>query len=365
MEGSAPVGARRSLSAAAPSGGVAEERTSATWSEDCPPSLSVVVSTYGRAGFLPTLFASLEAQTVPLASFELIVVDDASTDSTWEVLGDLVAATALPARALRLARNAGQGAGRNVGLALARGEVVAFTDDDCLPSSRWLERLTAPFTSALGALPAVVAQGQTEAWPNDADVAGGWARTVWVLHPTWLFETCNVAYRRADLLDVGGFPTGDDAPVGPHGRIVGEDAIAGWRVVENGAELVFVPEALVHHRHLPATYVDWLAEQRGRGCFPGLVDRSPLGRRALWRSWFLAPRSAAFDVAIVALVGALCSRRVRWLVGIVPWVVLALPEARSRRGRPAAVRLVQLFAGDSVGAAALVSASIRSRSVVL
>jgi cellulose synthase/poly-beta-1,6-N-acetylglucosamine synthase-like glycosyltransferase len=325
----------------------------------------VVVSTYGRASFLPALFASLEAQTMPMASFELIVVDDASTDCTWEVLGDLVAATALPARALRLARNAGQGAGRNVGLAVARGEVVAFTDDDCVPSSRWLERLTEPFTAAPGASRAVVAQGQTEAWPNDADDAGAWARTVWVLRPTWLFETCNIAYRRTDLVGVGGFPSGGDAPVGPHGRIVGEDAIAGWHVVENGAELVFVPEALVHHRHLPASYLDWLAEQRGRGSFPGLVDRSPLGRRALWRSWFLAPRSAAFDVATVALVAALCSRRARWLIGIVPWVILALPEARSRSGRRAAVRLAQLFAGDSVGAAALVSASIRNRSVVL
>jgi glycosyltransferase involved in cell wall biosynthesis len=307
----------------------------------------------------------MEAQTMPVASFELIVVDDASTDTTWEALGDLVAATALPARALRLARNAGQGAGRNVGLGVARGEVVAFTDDDCLPSPRWLERLTEPFTSAHGSSPVVVAQGQTEAWPDDADGAGAWARTVWVLRPTWLFETCNVAYRRTDLVAVGGFPSGGDAPVGPHGRIVGEDAIAGWRVVENGAELVFVPEALVHHRHLPASYLDWLAEQRGRGCFPGLIDRSPLGRRALWRSWFLAPRSAAFDVATVALVGALCSRRARWLIGLVPWVILALPEARSRKGRGAAVRLAQLFAGDSVGAAALVSASVRNRSVVL
>lgn len=328
--------------------------------------VSVVVSTYGRAGFLPALVAALEAQTLPPVSFELVVVDDASTDDTWEALGDLLAATALQAKALRLGRNAGQGGGRNAGLGVARGEVVAFTDDDCLPSSRWLERLIEPFRSTGGAPGKhVVAQGQTEAWPGDADGAGAWDRTVWVLRPTWLFETCNVAYRRTDLVEVGGFPRRGDAPVGPHGRVVGEDAIAGWRVVENGAELVFVPEALVHHRHLPASYFAWLAEQRGRGCFPGLVDRSPLGRRVLWRWWFLAPRSAAFDVAGVALVGALCSRRTHWLLGVVPWVILALPEARSRAGRRPAVRLVQLFAGDLVGAAALMAGSIRNRSIVL
>ena len=359
------MGARRGLSAAAAPDGVAEEHTSAAWRVDRPPPLSVVVSTFGRAGFLPALFAALEAQTVAAGSFELIVVDDASTDGTWEILGGLVAATVLPARALRLERNAGQGAGRNVGLTVTRGEVVAFTDDDCLPAPQWLERLTEPFGPAHGASPAVVSQGRTQAWPGDEDEAGAWARTVWVLRPTWLFETCNIAYRRADLVGVGGFPTSGDAPVGPHGRIVGEDAIAGWRVIESGAELVFAPEALVHHRHLPASFLDWLAEQRGRGCFPGLVNRSPHGRRALWRSWFLAPRSAAFDLAMVALLGALCSRRTRWLVGVAPWVLLALPEARSRKGRPAAVRLAQLFAGDSVGAVCLISASLRNRSVVL
>lgn len=359
------MGARRGLNAKPPADGVAEEHTSAAWRGDGQPPVSVVVSTYGRAGFLPALFASLEAQTIPTDSFELIVVDDASTDGTWETLTDLVAATRLRARALRLACNSGQGTGRNYGLAAARGEVVAFTDDDCLPSAQWLERLTDPFDAGAGAARAVVAQGETRAWPEDADHAGAWARTVWVLRPTWLFETCNVAYRRHDLVRVGGFPSGPDAPVGPHGRIVGEDAIAGWRVIESGAELVFAPEATVHHRHHPASYLDWLSEQRGRGSFPSLVARSPLGRRALWRSWFLAPRSAAFDVAIVALMGALRSRRARWLIGLGPWVLLALPDARSRKGRPAAVRLVQLFLGDSVGAFSLVSASIRSRSVVL
>lgn len=358
------MGARRGLNAT-PTEGVAEEHVSAAWRVDRPPPVSVVVSTYGRAGFLPALFASLEAQTVPSDSFELIVVDDASTDGTWETLADLMAATRLPARALRLACNSGQGAGRNHGLAVARGEVVAFTDDDCLPSSQWLERLTDPFDAATGAGRAVVVQGQTRAWPDDADEAGAWARTVWVLRPTWLFETCNVAYRRHDLDGVGGFPTGRDAPIGAHGRIVGEDAIAGWRVIESGAELVFAPDALVHHRHLPAGFLDWLSEQRGRGSFPGLVARSPLGRRALWRSWFLAPRSAAFDVAIVALLGAMHSRRARWLIGLGPWVLLALPEARSRKGRSTAVRLVQLFLGDSVGVVSLASASFRSRSLVL
>ena len=53
--------------------------------------------------------------------------------------------------------------------------------------------------------PHVVVQGRTEGWPED-DRHDPWARTVWVLRPTWLFETCNVAYRRRDVELAGGFP---------------------------------------------------------------------------------------------------------------------------------------------------------------
>lgn len=344
---------------------LAAEVASSTWEAGPPPRASVVVSTFGRRQFLPELFACLEAQTEPAACFEVVVVDDASSDGTWPILTDLVARTTMRSRAVRLATNVGQGGGRNVALGRCRGEIVAMTDDDCLPTPGWLAALCGPFGSEKGAAKAFVVQGRTEAWTADGAGAGTWARTVWVLRPTWLFETCNIAYRRSDLLAVGGFPRRGDAPVGPHGRIVGEDAIAGWRVVENGSDLVFEPEALVHHRHHPASYIQWLAEQRGRGSFPALVARSPIGRRALWRGYFLAPRTAAFDAALVGLAAGVCMRRPRWLVLALPWIGLALEEARSRGGRPVPIRLLQLAGGDLVGAASLAVESIRSRSPVL
>jgi hypothetical protein len=180
-----------------------------------------------------------------------------------------------------------------------------------------------------------------------------------------LFETCNVAYRRSDLERAGGFPARGDAPIAATGRLVGEDAIAGWRVAESGAELVYVPEALVYHRHLPGTYVDWLREQTGRGAFPGLVSRSPFGRRVLWHGWFLAPRTAAFDLAVVSALVSVVTRRRSVLVGVVPWIWLAWPEARVRTGRHPLVRVAQIGIGDVIGAVSLVIGSIRSRRVVL
>jgi glycosyltransferase involved in cell wall biosynthesis len=345
---------------------VSETARSASWTAGASPEVSVVVSTHGRAGFLAGLAAALEAQTLSSDRFEVVVVDDASTDGTWSALESIAAGTSLRLCALRLAANVGQGQGRNAGVAAARAPVVAFTDDDCLPTPQWLEALTLPVRCPAGPVPrAVVAQGATRGWPEDAEQGGPWARTVWVHGPTWLFETCNIAYRRRDFERAGGFPARGDAPVAATGRLVGEDAILGWRVVEGGADLEFVPAALVHHRHLPARYVDWLAEQRGRGAFPALVGRSPFGRRALWRRWFLAPRTAALDLAVASAILAVATRRPALALGGAPWVWAALPEAAARRGRHPLVRLAQVGLGDVVGLGALVAASVRHRRPVL
>ena len=336
------------------------------WDRGPAPRVSVVVATCGRSGMLRTLLDALEAQTFDRAQFEVVVVDDASPDDTWSVLTDAAATSPLRLVGLRLGANSGAGAARTAGVGQARGSVVAFTDDDCVPVADWLEHLTAPLLdSGETDPPPMVVQGRTEPWPEDAEAGGPWARTVWVLRPTWLFETCNIAYRRADLVEAGGFPGWQEAPASPTGRPTGEDALLGWRVVEAGSRLLFEPDALVHHRNFPATYRQWLAEQRGRAVFPALVARSPLARRAFWAGWFLAPRSAATVVAVAGVVLGCGRRRTRYLVAVVPWVALALPEARARQGRPVAVRLVQLAVVDLVGLAATARASAEHRALVL
>jgi glycosyltransferase involved in cell wall biosynthesis len=327
------------------------------------PFVSVVVATRDRAAFLPDLVEALAGQTLGTGRFEVVVVDDGSTDDTWSALEALAQTSTLRLRGLRLDHSIGQGPARNIGVRASRSELVAFTDDDCIPGAPWLSALTGPFLDGECA-PHVVVQGRTEAWPED-DAAGTWARTVWVLRPTWLFETCNVAYRRCDVELVGGFPGRDEAPSGPTGKLIGEDAILGWRVMEQGAQLRFEPRALVHHRRLPATFLEWLQDQAGRGAFPGLVRRSAVARRALWHGVFLAPRTAAYDLGLASLCLAVATRRRRWLLGLVPWIWLALPEAADRGGRHPIIRLAQLALGDSVGATALARASWREHRVVL
>ncbi|HEY2557514.1 MAG TPA: glycosyltransferase family 2 protein, partial [Diaminobutyricibacter sp.] len=104
------------------------------------PAISVVVATHNRAGLLPRLVAALEAQE-PCGPFEVVVVDDGSTDETFTVLEDLARVTPLDLVPVRMTRNGGPAAARNAGWQRARAPLVAFTDDDCTPQPGWLARL--------------------------------------------------------------------------------------------------------------------------------------------------------------------------------------------------------------------------------
>ena len=89
-----------------------------------PVTVSVIVPTHNRPGFLVGAIASVLRQT--FTDYEIIVVDDGSTDDTREVVERI----ASPKVRYVYQENAGVGAARNRGIALARGRYIAFVDDD-------------------------------------------------------------------------------------------------------------------------------------------------------------------------------------------------------------------------------------------
>lgn len=97
--------------------------------------VSVVIATRNGAERLPIVLGELERQTFARERFEAIIIDDDSHDGTPEV-----ARRFEHARVIEAGRHVGQPAARNLGIAAASGELLAFTDDDCMPDQDWLER---------------------------------------------------------------------------------------------------------------------------------------------------------------------------------------------------------------------------------
>ena len=156
------------------------------------PEVSVVVATHNRALRLAQLLAGLRRQTLALERFEVIVVDDGSSDATQNVLTREARRGELRLCIPPAVAHAGPASARNRGWQLARAPVVAFTDDDCVPTPTWLETLL----RAARSNPNAIVRGRTLPNPAEAHSLGSFAKTVSINAPSPHFETSNVAYPR-------------------------------------------------------------------------------------------------------------------------------------------------------------------------
>jgi glycosyltransferase involved in cell wall biosynthesis len=264
----------------------------------------VVAATHNRAGRLGDMLAGLRAQTLDRSRFEVIVIDDASSDDTPAVLQREVDRGELALTVVRQAVGGGPARARNTGWRRAGAPVVAFTDDDCVPTPGWLEALLA----AGGGRTDVVVQGATQPNPAELDGLDAYAKTVRVSQATPHFETCNVAYPRAVLERLEGFDETYPAPAG-------EDSDLGWRAMHEGTTHLFAPDALVHHavhvREWRAALKDALMAEHGvqaykqnrdlrahltQGVF---YERShPLLFQAVWAIWLARRQRSAAALAL-------------------------------------------------------------------
>jgi len=195
--------------------------------------LSVVVATHNRAHELERMLRGLEAQE--RAPDEVIVVDDGSEDGTAALLERERRDARLPLRVIRRPVAAGPATAREEGWRAAGGDLIAFTDDDCVPGPGWLgegER-------AWGGRADTFVQGRTE---PEEEHPGPFSRSLRVDRLNAAFPTCNMLYPRGLLERIDGFDTKT------YGREPGgEDCDLAWRAIESGARPVFAPDALVQH----------------------------------------------------------------------------------------------------------------------
>lgn len=250
--------------------------------------VTVVVPTHNRAGGLPGLLEALEAQDLPRDAFDVIVVDDGSTDETPAVLARLAGASGLRVQSIRIERAAGPAVARNRGWRATAAPVVAFIDDDCLPTPAWLESGLAQLDADAGI---GVVQGRT--LPDPAGDLRTWSATRQVLSPSPFFEGCNLFVRREALETAGGFDEG----LG----MGSEDTALGWAVVDAGWRRGFAPSAVVHHAVTDPGPAWHIRQGLLRANLAAVAKRHPSFRNELWRPWAVSARGAAFAAATAGL----------------------------------------------------------------
>ena len=215
------------------------------------PTVSVVVNTLNRARHLRGALEGLRAQRY--RDFEVVVVNGPSTDGTAELL-----ASEAGSIKVRHCPVASLGTSRNLGIAAASGEIVAFLDDDAVPEPAWLERLVRPYADpSVGVVGGGILDHTGVAWQAKLTVCDRFGRAT---HPERLPDEvgsavsgsprfpaptgANASFRRRALVEVGGF-----------------DETIAWfldetdtclRVLDAGWTVRLVEGAIVHHKYAPS-----------------------------------------------------------------------------------------------------------------
>jgi glycosyltransferase involved in cell wall biosynthesis/uncharacterized MnhB-related membrane protein len=216
-----------------------------------PPLISVVICAYNAERTMHSCLESLRKLDYP--NFEVVIVDDGSRDATAEIAMDF------PEFRLIRQPNKGLSVARNVGMRAARGELIAYTDSDCVVDPHWLTLMVRAmhehdFDGCGG--------------PNYAPHEEGWIEACCAASPgapchvltgdnrAEHLAGCNMIYRKSALAAIGGFDSQFTA--------AGDDVDICWRMIDAGFTLGFCPSAFVWHFRRN-TIKAYYGQQRGYG----------------------------------------------------------------------------------------------------
>ncbi|PYR72050.1 MAG: hypothetical protein DMG20_00960, partial [Acidobacteria bacterium] len=212
------------------------------------PKISVVIPTKNRSALLAETIDRVESQTIPGDHYEVLVIDNASTDDTRAILEQK--AGIYPNLKFDFQKKPGAAATRNVGIRLANSDLILFIDDDVQAEPALLQahldcHIRNPNSSVIGAV--------SMPWGDTSDPFLKYLRDHRILNPYTpskgpidfsYYHTCNVSTPRRMLLDVGGF--NEDFKV--YGM---EDIELGYRLERAGCRMVFAEDARAVHYRFP------------------------------------------------------------------------------------------------------------------
>lgn len=276
------------------------------------PLVSVVVPVRDGAGYLPTLFDGLAAQTLPADRFETILVDDASTDATLD-LASAWAAGEPARRHVVVGPGRGPASARNAGIARARGAWIASTDCDVVPDPRWLEAaLERAAETGAQAVEGAIAPLSSDSPPGYAlrQVNDGGGR----------FMTGNMLYRRDLVERLGGFDEELEYFL--------EDSDLAFRMLDAGVEIPFAPAAIVFHPVVEFPPRVLLRRSARLVWLPLMVAKHPARYRSQLRP-YVRPLSGTELDLLVGLAAGASALRAR---GLPRATLLAVAAHGLRRG---------------------------------
>jgi glycosyltransferase involved in cell wall biosynthesis len=218
-------------------------------------TVSVVVPTRNRGSLITETLERL--LSVDDSASEILVVDQ-STDT---ITADIVHGLHLADARVRLVptRTVGSSNARNIGYSTASGDVVAFIDDDCMVEKGWLDAVMAEFqdSTVAAVFGRLTPYEQEERNGTEVGLKASPERTVYTspLPPWWVGHGGNMAFRKADLVQLGGF----DPLLSAGGHLhAGEDTDLAHRLLVRGRKIVYAPDAVAYHKH----WKDWSAQKK-------------------------------------------------------------------------------------------------------
>ncbi len=221
------------------------------------PFISVVICSYNGSSTIRDTMEGI--QKLNYANFEVIVVNDGSTDNLADILKEY------PVKVINT-MNGGLSQARNTGMRAAQGEIIAYIDDDAYPDPQWLHYLAYAYSNTSHA-----GMGGPNICPDEdggiakcvANAPGG---PVHVLLTDELAEHipgCNMSFRKEALMDIGGFD--------PIYRAAGDDVDVCWRIQATGRTIGYHPSAVVWHHRRNSIKAYW-KQQKGYGKAEALLE---------------------------------------------------------------------------------------------
>ena len=206
------------------------------------PFVSIVIPIYNASNTLKKAVLSLLNLEYPNNKYELILIDDGSTDSGLESICDIVNSSEIYINIIKLLKNYGCYHARNVGINNSKGEILVFFDADEIADNKWLINIVKPFLCQknIGGVGGKVVTMDQDFFIKPLSLEPLFGMSAPIDETPYGFATCNIAYRKKVLLEVNGF----DERFDPRFR---GDSDLGYRVIKSGYKIIYAPKAITYH----------------------------------------------------------------------------------------------------------------------